>query len=446
MENLLLKVFSNLNDLQVEYCLLRGEDELSQSLSFKEIDILVNPEHLKKFEKEVLELGFVSVPSWGHEPHHFFVAFEKETGGWLKLDVVDNLCYGKPIRYLSLDDVRFCLENRANNGELDVISPDNELLTLLLHCVLDKGEFQEKHKQRLAGLKDLVNDNPELKENLVNNLNRYLPESFKWNVLEGVIERADWQWIIDRQDAIKNHLISKPPTASLFKKAKTTLLRLFRPLLFVIFRHGVSVALLAPDGAGKSTLADTLRDERIIKAKLIYMGSNTAASNVGLPTTIWLKEKLKAAQQAEKKGLGRSLIGGANFVNRLLEQWLRYGVGLYHKWRGRVVVFDRYVYDAFLAPPAKTFGKRLRRGLLLKTCPAPDIVFLLDAPGEVLFARKGEHSPERLEKQRQMFLSLQDRIPNMVIVDVTQPADVVKNEVLARIWSHYGNHKATNGQ
>ena len=41
MENTLIEFFSALNSEKIEYCLLRGEDELSQGMSFKEVDILV---------------------------------------------------------------------------------------------------------------------------------------------------------------------------------------------------------------------------------------------------------------------------------------------------------------------------------------------------------------------------------------------------------------------
>ena len=66
------------------------------------------------------------------------------------------------------------------------------------------------------------------------------------------------------------------------------------------------------------------------------------------------------------------------------------------------------------------------------------MVFLLDAPGEVLFERKGEHCPVRLEKQRQGFLGLKDNIPNMIIVDATRSPNEVRCEILEKMWQYYG--------
>jgi hypothetical protein len=64
-------------------------------------------------------------------------------------------------------------------------------------------------------------------------------------------------------------------------------------------------------------------------------------------------------------------------------------------------------------------------------------VFVLDAPGEVLHARKGEHTPEKLEEQRQRYLALGSRLPQSVVVDVTRDFGLVRREVVGRIWRRW---------
>lgn len=59
---------------------------------------------------------------------------------------------------------------------------------------------------------------------------------------------------------------------------------------------------------------------------------------------------------------------------------------------------------------------------------------MLDAPGELMFARKGEHTVEALERRRQGYLALRDRFPQLVVVDATQPAQVVRRQVTEVIW------------
>jgi thymidylate kinase len=201
----------------------------------------------------------------------------------------------------------------------------------------------------------------------------------------------------------------------------------------------LSVALLAPDGAGKSTLASELTLDAYLQAQLIYMGTNIAASTVGLPSTRWLHQRLKSLNGTTRRmSPNRILLKGLNFSNRLVEQWYRAGVAIYHLLRGRLVVFDRYIYDSWLSKRPTTPWKRLRKRLFETICPEPDLVILLDAPGQLLYERKREHTPEWLERQRLAYLGLKDWVPQMVVVDATRQAEEVKREVTALIWNHRG--------
>jgi thymidylate kinase len=87
----------------------------------------------------------------------------------------------------------------------------------------------------------------------------------------------------------------------------------------------------------------------------------------------------------------------------------------------------------------------LRRAILAHACPAPDLSVVLDAPADVLYARKPEHSPALLEEQRQCYRSLQRRVPRVVIVDATLPLADVRRTVMALVWERYrfGRHAPT---
>ncbi len=61
----------------------------------------------------------------------------------------------------------------------------------------------------------------------------------------------------------------------------------------------------------------------------------------------------------------------------------------------------------------------------------------LDAPAEVLFARKGEGTIEALERRRQEYMSLQGVVKHFALVDATQPQEVVAREVTNLIRDFY---------
>ena len=62
---------------------------------------------------------------------------------------------------------------------------------------------------------------------------------------------------------------------------------------------------------------------------------------------------------------------------------------------------------------------------------------MLDVPGSVMYARKGERSPELLENQRRRFLALSKRLPHATVLDAAGAEDVVRAEAVARIWRRY---------
>ncbi len=125
-------------------------------------------------------------------------------------------------------------------------------------------------------------------------------------------------------------------------------------------------------------------------------------------------------------------------VGRLLTIWGRYLNARYDQARGRLVIFDRYTYDALLTPSeGLTRFSRLSRWVRAHACPPPDLAVLLDVPGDVMYQRKGEHSPAHLEAERQRFLALRERIPRMVVVDATRAAETVRADVIEQIQRRY---------
>jgi thymidylate kinase len=125
-------------------------------------------------------------------------------------------------------------------------------------------------------------------------------------------------------------------------------------------------------------------------------------------------------------------------VGRLLVIWGRYLRGLALSAAGRLVIFDRYIYDAEVPTPFHLGpAARLARWIDGHACPGPDMTILLDAPGEVMFRRKGEYDGATLEHWRQRFLGVRRRVPDLEVVDTTRTADAVLRDVTARIWRRY---------
>ncbi|MBA2694298.1 MAG: hypothetical protein H0U62_00260 [Actinobacteria bacterium] len=128
----------------------------------------------------------------------------------------------------------------------------------------------------------------------------------------------------------------------------------------------------------------------------------------------------------------------------MLEEWFRQLVAVIYRIRGNVVVFDRHFFadyyhvdvDVAGAPDGRGLPARVHGWILTHVYPKPDLVICLDAPAEVLYARKPEAPVAWLEQRRQQYLDLATVVPVFVTIDVDRDEDAVFNDVAAAIDSY----------
>jgi len=126
----------------------------------------------------------------------------------------------------------------------------------------------------------------------------------------------------------------------------------------------------------------------------------------------------------------------------MTEEWLRQLVALGHGLRGRIVVFDRHFFLDYYHADVETgrrrdLVQRLHGWMLERWYPKPDLVIMLDAPAEVLHARKPDATVAWLERRRQQYLELGPVVSEFVVVDVDRPLEAAVSEVLATIESSW---------
>ena len=120
-----------------------------------------------------------------------------------------------------------------------------------------------------------------------------------------------------------------------------------------------------------------------------------------------------------------------SFLNRLAEAWWRQLLSDLYRRRGFTLIYDRHFLfeSAYLAAGSgatqSALLDRLEYRLMSRAYPKPDLVVFLNAPSEVLYRRKGETSPERLEQRSAAILREGGRMPNFVTVDASQTLDQV---------------------
>jgi thymidylate kinase len=412
---LLNGVFEALDAAGVSWRLLRGEADLRLDTGPNDgrsgdVDLLIAAAHVERAHAALIGLGFARLPAWGRGGHRFYLAYDAASDVWARIDLDTQLTYGA-CEELPTHAEAACLERGARLGAVWQLHPSDAFWTLLLHCLLDKGAVKDAYRARLRELAPAAEtDGP-----LVAAFARHLPAG--WDAarcLESTLI-GDWEALLDVAPALeRNWLAGEGWRARRTRLVNGGLARTTK-LLNLLRRRGLGVALLGPDGAGKSTLADGVRASFYFPTRLVYMG----------------------LYQQQRPSSGRRL-PGLGLAGRLATQWRRYGTALYHRGRGRLVIFDRYTYDHLAAGrPNQSVKSRARRWLLAHASPPPDLALVLNVPGEVLYARKGEHDVARLEAQRAQFAALAKDRPEVELVDGTRDADAVRREVVERIWRRY---------
>ena len=205
-----------------------------------------------------------------------------------------------------------------------------------------------------------------------------------------------------------------------------------------------TVAIIGPDGAGKTTIARRLEGSLPLPTRYLYMGWNYEASNVMLPSNRLL-QRVRADGGPSVGSPGRRripvlhhLAAALKLANLLAEGWYRQIVA--NRWRrkGYLVIFDRHFVADFTdgrLAVGSTHARRIRHAILRGALPRPGILIYLDAPPETLHERKGEGTLESLERQRQAYRRIVADHGRALEVRSDRDLAVVTEEVRAAILS-----------
>jgi thymidylate kinase len=184
----------------------------------------------------------------------------------------------------------------------------------------------------------------------------------------------------------------------------------------------LKIVILGPDGAGKSSVIRGLIGElnqrgRVVKMR--HLKPRIVMRRLGESVTIVVDPHGKPPRSA--------LISLAKIFVWLMEEWYAY---LFQERKAELLLCDRYYHDLLVDPIRYRYGGPMSIARLIGTLmPQPRLWVLLDAPAEVLQARKQEVPPEETARQRQAYLSQVKKQRNYVIVDASQPLDKVITDV-----------------
>lgn len=397
---------------RVNAVLLRDTDPAQHSRMI-ELDFLVATSEMDRLAAQVSAVGYTEKKAFWCRPHRFFIKFDQTSGTWFKLDVLTELWFGYKTRWLRIDHLG-CLRWRSDSAPFYRLSPEHEFTILLLRAILSKGKPSPARAARILELsKELELSH---QSSATASLVSVLTPALSGGNPNDILNRAPRNAYRSLRRAIGWNLFWSEATGNLRRLAWTTAARVIRPFVTAFHNQGCLVALVGPDGAGKSTAAQTLRNDPELRARTFYTGLYPKARRAG-------------------NGSSGTASRAWNYLRRLAH--LRYTLcaARWQKLRGRVVVLDRYVCDSWINTKSGTLFQRLRLRLLNWGWPTPDLVILLDAPAHVLFDRKHEHTLDWLEEQRQLYASVAAKLPRFVAIDTNQSISTVQHEIVNLVWN-----------
>lgn len=400
----LKELFDALNQNGMEWLLLRGADRLERPLG--DVDLLVSRRSLSDLDLIVRSHAFLRISSAVLSTRRGYVLYDHLSNLWIKLDVVCDIAFG-PVHDLMSPLGSGILQRRKLVGYLWLPDSDDAFWHLLLHFGFDKGSLSSAHISVLAAsLKDARVDGE---------FGRFLSSVASETVLSRLLEAVgatDVESANVALDSLRQAWISQENILSRVSAMIRRALSRLNLGTWTSLRPGAAVAVLGPDGAGKTTLAQGLCESFAIPTTYEYMGL--------WKETRWMKRIARVPGASVPFVLGRMLARRSRVT--------------YLRLRGRIVIMDRYHYDAYLVPRSAAWRQRITARLVLMLGQPADMILILDLPGEIAFSRKGEQSVEELNQWRESYLSLTThQVPNSII-DATQSASLVHQDASQAIW------------
>ena len=182
------------------------------------------------------------------------------------------------------------------------------------------------------------------------------------------------------------------------RKRSSRLQAVARRLPAATRRLGTVVAFVGPDGAGKGTVIEAVEQSIPVAVDVMILGRGSARYQQKRARILASTPAARDMQIPRWRRILEPFFVGRMMFRRSGQLLRVYAAA----WRGRIVLCDRHPLEALATNPRRTWlARELERFVVNRLLPWPDRVVLLDAPGEVMFARKGEHSAEILETWRQ---------------------------------------------
>ncbi len=416
-------VISQLNVAAINYAILRPSSP--DSPSYQEVDILVDPDHREQFVKLCETHGFYEGRP---NPTRLLkdVFYRYENGLLMAFDVHFSVV-SKGLVYL---DYRLLLERRVFRDGGYYLSFEDQLLHLVFHCILDKCHVPLKYGEYFDLYLRENYDEAYVKTHL--EMFGLYPHFKTFLTSRQVLQRNPSQCQA-LSNLVRQTLKRRHPKNFI----RYVWRRVCRRFLQFTGIGGVFIAIVGPDGVGKSTLTSRLQKqvkELRQSSTCVYMGPWGQSI---LPVSKFVR--LLGTPGTPSQRLRVPLIPQFRWFFYLViltvEFLVRHTVRVIPARRNYPIVFsDRYFYDVGVGYKKHAIGQcQSLRQLFCRLLLHPDLtIFLLAKPGTVT-SRKDELNELEAAAFNRAYHAIAQQL-DIVIVESDEQSDKVVERVLEDIW------------